>query len=194
MRTVAAVIGLCILTLAGCSRGPEHRVTITEGPTVTRFPVKGAFAEYFEVSGQRNELRITLSSYGASCERWVPPAGDDPVALVTVVTPPQVTPTATAYPWPGLPAEVGAGNGEAASAAPHPPAPVAYALPKVLLGKRSRLFQPGGGVTLSRVELDTHGTIAGTLAFEFPGTAEHPATRLDGTFEAPLCRISRPQP
>jgi hypothetical protein len=158
-------------------------VTVTDGAAVTRFTVRSAFGEYVELPGLRNELRLTLASYGVSCERWVAPAEGDAAVLVTIVLPPSARPTATAYPWTGLPAEAAAG---APGAGP-------YALPKALLGRRSRLFEPGGVIRLSSVELDAHGVVAGTLAFEFPGAADRPATRVDGSFEAPLCRISRAQ-
>jgi hypothetical protein len=158
---------------------------LIDGPSAVRFEVKGAFSEYVEVPEQRNELRITLASYGVSCEQWIPPGKDDTAILVTIVTPPGTPPTAAKYPWVGLPAEPTEG-------APSLPHPTAYALPKALVGPASRLFEPGGSVQLSRVDVEMRGAIEGTLAFEFPGTADRPATRLDGGFSAALCRISRP--
>lgn len=176
---IAAACGAFLLS--GCARKPASEITVIDGDRTTRFPVKSAFAEYVELPGERNELRLTLADHPVSCERWTPPKDGETAVTVVVVLPPGIRPTVSTYGWTGLPAP-----GEALRAA--------YALPKALLGTRSRLFEPGGMLRLSAVQLDAHGTVAGTLAFEFPGQGDRPATRVDGAFEAKMCRYAPATP
>jgi hypothetical protein len=168
--------GLLALSLGACSKPKADVLTIVEGTSTSRFTVKSAFADYVELPGARNELRITLAGYPASCDRWTPPGEDERLVTVVVVTPPDAKPAVATYPWLGLPPD-----GE--------PVREPYALPKALHGKTSRLFDPGGGISLTGVALEQHGSIRGTLAFEFPGAADRPATRIEGSFTAPLCRV-----
>jgi hypothetical protein len=175
-RKASLVAAVCLGWLAGCSQKPKYDVTILEGGAATRFGVTTAFAEYVELPGSRNELHLTLAGYAASCDAWVPPKPGESAVTVTIVLPPNVRPAVASYAWTGIP------NDEEPLKAP-------YALPKALFGASSRLFEPGGLVRLSTVDLDPHGAVSGTLAFEYPGDADHPATRIDGGFEARLCRI-----
>jgi hypothetical protein len=139
--------------------------------------VKSAYAEYVELPSERNELRITLASYPVSCERWAPPGKDDAVVTVTIVLPADKRPVVATYGWTGVPPQ-------------GTPIAAPYALPKAELGSRSRLFEPGGALRVSAVQLDARGAVSGTLAFEFPGDGERPATRIDGGFDAKMCRLS----
>jgi hypothetical protein len=165
------------LVLSSCSRPAPPDLTVIDGDTTTHFAVKGAFAEYVELSGERNELRLVLANHPVSCERWIAPKDGDLGVTIVLVLPPEARPAPGTYGWTGLPPA-----GE--------PLKAPYALPKAQLGTRSRLFEPGGALRLSVVQLDVHGTIAGTLAFEFPGQGDRPATRLDGSFEAKMCRYA----
>jgi hypothetical protein len=161
-----------------CEPSRAHDVTIVDGSETTHFTTKSAFAEYVELPGARNELRITLASYTVSCEHWVAPKDGELALLVTVVTPADQKPAPASYAWTGIP--------------PHDqPIPhEGYALPKALLGSHSRLFDPGGSVRLATVSLDLHTALTGALAFEYPGDGNRPATRIDGVFEAKICRSS----
>ena len=176
MRLVfAAACGLVLAS--GCSRKAPSQITVIDGDRTTRFPVKSAFAEYVELPAERNELRLTLADHPVSCERWTPPKEGEAAVTIVVVMPPDVRPSVSTYGWTGLPA-------------PGEPLRAAYALPKALIGSQSRLFEPGGSLRLSAVQLDVHGTVSGTLAFEFPGQGDRPATRVDGSFEAKMCRYA----
>lgn len=169
-----------LLSLAiACNERRAHEITITDGAATTRFSTRSELAEYVELPGDHGELTVTLASYTASCERWVPPAQGETSMTLVIVTPAKTPPAPGAYEWSGVP------NPEEPLGAP-------YALPKAHFGSRSRLFEPGGAVRLTKVQLDPHGTISGTLAFEFAGAADRPATRIDGNFEARLCRLSVP--
>jgi len=70
------------------------------------------------------------------------------------------------------------------------PAPVVHAVPKVHVGARSYLPEPGGGVQLTVVDLGSNGSVQGVLAFDFPGDGKLPATRIQGRFAARICRPS----
>jgi hypothetical protein len=165
-----------------CEPVRTHDVTIVDGATTTRFSTTSAFAEYVELPGLRNELRITLASYALSCERWAAPKDGEEALIVTIVTPPDQRPAPASYAWNGIP--------------PHDqPLPHdGYALPKALLGSHSRSFDPGGAVRLSAVSLDLRASVIGSLAFEYPGDGSRPATRIDGGFEAKICRSSATTP
>jgi len=165
------------LLFVSCEPKTKYEVTILEAGASTRFPLVTGFAEYVELPGDRNELHLTLAGYPASCEKWIPPKAGESALTVVIVTPAEVKPTATSYPWSGIP------KGDE-------PLKAAYSLPKAETGPRSRLFEPGGVVTLSAVELDPHGTVKGTLAYEYAGDADHPATRIDGGFEVKMCRFA----
>lgn len=162
----------CIL---GCEASHVHDLSIVDGVDTIHFATTSAFAEYVELPGAHNELRITLASYPLSCEHWEPPKEGQYALSITVVTPATQKPAPASYPWTGLP--------------PHEqPVQEPYAMPKVLLGGHSRLFEPGGALRLSAVPLDLHAWVVGALAFEYPGDGNRPATRVDGGFEAKICR------
>jgi hypothetical protein len=176
MRTAFGFL-MGAVALMGCDRSPPHQIAIVDGAQTTRFGVRSAFAEYVELPGDRNELRLTMASYPTSCEHFAPPKDGENALTVVVVMPADTKPTAAAYPW----------NGQ-------PPTDVplhdAYALPKAELGGRSRLFEPGGAMRLSAVQLEPHGVVSGTLAFEYPGDSDRPASRIDGSFDAKMCRLN----
>jgi hypothetical protein len=144
------------------------------------FSPRSAFAEYVEVPEQRHELRLTLASYETSCEEYRPPPEGESVVTVLVLTPPAEPPAAGEYGF-GL--------------VPRLDAPVtqAVAIPKAQLAGRSWLFQPGGGLRLTEVQLEPHGTVSGMLDFSYPGDADHAASRIQGRFSAWMCR-SAPAP
>src|SRR5690606_8349066 len=63
-----------------------------------------------------------------------------------------------------------------------------YAAPAVRVGPKSFVLQPGGQLRLTEALLTPSGHVEGILAFEFSGTAEHPATAVKGSFRARICR------
>jgi hypothetical protein len=164
-----------VTCLLGCEPSSAHELTIVDGADTIRFPATSAFAEYVELPGVRNELRIMLASYPLSCEHWEAPKEGQYALSITVVTPAAQKPAPASYPWTGLPPR-------------DQPVQEGYALPKALLGGHSRLFDPGGAVRLGAVAVDLHASVVGALAFEYPGDGNRPATRIDGGFEAKICR------
>ncbi len=180
----AALLGLVLaLSTAGCSKlaKPEAQsIELTIGNETRRFDVRTAFAEYWELSGEADELRITLASYDASCSHFVPPPEDGVVVTVQVLVPNDTRIALGDFPWAGAEAHGGSAR--------HPEH--AYALPYARRGKHGFALAPGGGIRLSELELGSHGQVGGLLSFQ--GRSEDPnaATRLTGTFRARICRYS----
>ncbi|HVW29400.1 MAG TPA: hypothetical protein VHC69_28740 [Polyangiaceae bacterium] len=174
-RTVFSAAALPLLAVLGCDPSNTHELTVVDGADTIHFSTTSAFAEYVELPGEKNELRITLASYPLSCEHWDAPKDGQYALSVTIVTPAEQKPAPASYPWTGLPAQ-------------DEPLHEPYALPKMLLGSHSRVFEPGGAVRLSAVGLDLHASVVGALALEYPGDGNRPATRVDGGFEAKICR------
>ena len=175
MRFRSLIPSLIVLSAIGCQRTPKPAVRLEVGPSDAErvsFSPESAFAEYIELPGLGHELRVTLASYSVSCEKWAPPARDQVLVNVVVTVPPGAPPAPGAYAW----------NGSTDRA---------RALPSARIGPRGYEFPPGGNVTLSKVELEAQGIVAGVMTFEFPGDAERPAKSLSGAFEAKLCRVSK---
>lgn len=144
------------------------------------FTTKTSLAEYTEVPGSGNELRLTIASYEASCDEFIPPGAGDASVSVVIVTPEGVTPTSGVYPWLGHEAHGGTAT------APDKP----YAFPTARIEHKSFTFRPGGGVVVKNLTLNRHGSVSGLLSFEFAGDAESPATSVQGRFSAKICRYS----
>ena len=176
---------LLISILLGCT--PTHdaggSIEVKVGPRDSQarnFDVTTSLAEYIEIPGVGNELRLLLASYAASCDAFVPPPDGEVSVSVVITTPPGLQPVSGVYPWLGHAAH----GGEV-----HAPAK-AYSFPTTRLGHKSFQFQPGGGVVLNGLNLNKHGSVSGLLNFEFSGDAKHPATSLKGRFSARVCRFS----
>lgn len=174
-RVARFATGLVALSaLSGCSRAQKpslHLVVGTEPGDDSSFAPEVSFAEYVSIPGDHDELRITVASYAASCERFVPPGPGQALVTVVVTTPAGDPPHAASYPWNG-------------------PSDRARAAPSARVGPRGYVFPPGGSLTLTRVELEPQGSVAGWFDFEFPGSAETSQKSLHGRFEARLCRFS----
>ena len=170
---------LLLFALASCrSEKPAPPIQIALGVDAEdriEFSPRAAFAEYIELPGARNELRITLASYEASCDRFVPPEDGEASLTVAVVTPSGTPPAKTAYGW----------NGESK------PTAHGFAAPSARRGGSSHVFAPGGAIELETVELDVGGRVEGRLAFEFSGDAKREATHARGAFRARICRSKR---
>ncbi len=164
-----------------CRADAPAPIQLGVGPSAAErlsFVPQRTFAEYLVIPGRHNELRITAAEYEASCERFVPPGEGQASVTVTVVTPSDTPPAAGTYAWGGLGAE--------AASRPH-------ARPAARVGRTSYQFQPGGSMRLTEVDLDG-GRVAGVLAFEFPGDADHPASSVRGRFLAKICPGGRASP
>jgi hypothetical protein len=182
---IGARFGALLLGVAGlcsCSTRSGSTVYIVTGADPTdhvEFRPVSSYAEFLVQPGQRRELRITLASYRASCEAFVPPGERDISATVTVIAPSDIDLGPGTYAWSGHLAHGGTEQ--------QPERP--YALPLVRVGHRSVELPPGGELQLETMTTTQDGRVRGLLAFEFAGDAEHVATSLKGSFEAKLCRV-----
>jgi len=180
---IDAGAGLLLLALsAGCRSEPGDRIQLVLGPARAdriEFEPIAAFAEYLEpAAGAGRELRITLAGYEASCERFVPPPEGAASITVVAVAPPGSALGTGEYVWAGHEAHGGTPSRPERS----------YAAPAVRVGPKSFVLQPGGQLRLTEALLTPSGHVEGILAFEFSGTAEHPATAVKGSFRARICR------
>lgn len=177
-----------LATLAvACHSTPTGEIQLSVAPGADghmSFAPRSAFAEYLQLPGEHNELRITLAGYNASCERYVPPDPGRASVTVTVAFPAGSEPLAGTYAWAGH---------EAHGGTPARPQR-AYAVPTARIGRHGYVFPPGGSITLTRVELSPHGRVEGVLAFGFPGDAQRPAMSLAGRFSARICRLEAAKP
>jgi hypothetical protein len=174
-----ALLGLPATACRSEQAAPIQLVVGSDARERHTFTPRSAFAEYVQVSGSGNELRLTLAGYDASCERFVSPGRGEALVAVVIVTPRGVPPAPGVYGWDGHAAHGGTEN------APER----AYAVPHARIGPRSFPFPPGGSVRLNEVTLERAGKLKGFLAFEFPGSAEREAASISGSFEARLCRV-----
>jgi hypothetical protein len=170
---LAALVTAAVLAV-GCTRTPKPSVSLVvgtqPGETMTFSPAV-SFAEYLSIPDSHDELRITVASYAASCERFVPPAPGQALVTVVVTTPAGDPPHPMSYPWNG-------------------PSDRARAAPNARVGARGYVFPPGGSLELTRVELEPQGSVTGSFDFDFPGNADTSEKSLHGRFEARLCRYS----
>jgi hypothetical protein len=182
----AVLLAGLILTFAvgGCRRDQPSTIQVRVGNGAqdqASFVPETALAEYLELPGERNELRLTLADYTASCDAYVRPGPGQTYVSVIVVEPAGRDVTTGTYAWSGHEAHGGTPS--------RPTRP--FAMPKVVLGNQSHLFPPGGAVRLSRVTLQHNGRVEGVLGFEFAGDRKRDATSLRGNFRAKLCKLNR---
>lgn len=178
---------LCLLACAPLSCDPANEATasvelrVGAKPELSRsFEAVTSLAEYVEIPGAGNELRLTIASYPASCDVFQPPPDNEVRVSVVITTPEGVHPESGVYPWLGHEAH----GGEVRS----PAKPFSY--PSARIGNKSYLFRPGGGVVLKGLSLHRHGSVSGLFNFEFSGDAKYPASSLKGRFSAKICRYS----
>lgn len=142
--------------------------------------LRAAFAEYVVLPELRHELRITLTSYEASCRNYALPSEGQLSVVVTVSTPPHQPPAPGLFDWAGHTAHGGT---------PERPER-AYALPLVRRGPKAYELRPGGGIELKDLRLIEGGALRGLLSFEYPGDGQHPAQALKGSFAGKVCSVT----
>jgi hypothetical protein len=167
----------CALTPLSCGRETHARIELAVGKQEFSFTPRSAVAEYVEVPDARQELKVTLASGEAACDRFVALQAGETAVSVVLVTPPGSKPAAGVFP-----AAPGASDTKGSITS-------AYVVPKAFVGQESRVLGPGGGMRLTQVQLVPGGVVEGVLAFENAGSATAPATRLNGAFRARFCRV-----
>jgi hypothetical protein len=171
---------LALTANAGCQQEQRASVELTVAGETSRFEIQTALAEYWELAGEADELRVTLASFPISCEKFTPPPEGQAIITVSVLVPEGKRLALGDYPWTGL---------ESLGDTPRQPA-VAYALPYVRVPGRGFALAPGGAVRVAEFEPRVHGRVAGLLSFQGVSDDAAAATRLSGRFEAKLCRYS----
>jgi hypothetical protein len=164
--------------LLSCRDHGAAPIRIVLGPTpqdeVTLTP-RASLAEYIEVSPAETALLLTFTSSERSCDGAPDPAKDSVGLSLRIVLPegeklvPGSIPLLTSS----------------------DPAKGSYASATVKLRGQRRELLPGGNVELRALDLNPQGSVEGMLKLEFPGDAQHPATRVSGHFLAYFCRINR---
>ena len=169
-----------MLGLCRCHPVEPPPLELVVGPAAQdqrTFVPQTAIAEQI-VLPDRREIRLVFAEGVASCERYVAPEPGKALVHVTIVGPPDK--------------ELGPGTYLAARPTGkdetwvHPQA--AYALAKVEWASTNMLLGPGGGVQLTAIDWQPHGTVQGTMSFEFPGDDKSPAASLRGRFIARGCQ------
>jgi hypothetical protein len=171
-----------LLGASACHPRQQDSVYLVAGPEPAahvEFRPVSSYAEYLVLPGERRELKLTLTSYQASCESFNAPGDSDASATVTVSVPVDTELEPGSFVWAGHEAHGGT--------AQRPERP--YALPTIRVGHRSQVLPPGGEIVLESVSSTPDGRVRGRLGFEFAGDAERAATSLKGRFEAKLCRV-----
>jgi hypothetical protein len=167
-----------LLLLASCREHGAAPIRIVLGPSpkdeVTLTP-RASLAEYIEVSPAETDLLLTFTTAERTCDT-VPDVSEDAVGLSLRIVVPEGQKLAVGS-YPLLADSDGAKAG--------------YATSTVKLHGQRRALLPGGHVELRTLNLDPQGTVEGMLKLEFPGDAEHPATRVSGRFSAYFCRVNR---
>lgn len=144
-----------------------------------KFRPRSAYAEYLELPGLRNELRVTVSSYPTTCERYVKPRGDETIVQITLRLPPDAAPDKARYP----------SLGGAGTLAPDAKIDDATASVFVRHGKQAYSFLPGGVLDITRAKLSAHGFVWGEASFESAASSTQPEMQLTGEFRAGMCRF-----
>lgn len=131
---------------------------------------KAGFAEYFELPGVSDQLRITLSSYTADCARFIPPPPHEVSITLTIESPP------------GRPLDVG----EYSYSEAEPTAEGARVLPFIRLHDGADRLHASGKLKLKQIDPNLHGIVSGE--FEFLTPKEGNPSALSGTFSVRICR------
>jgi hypothetical protein len=174
--SVALVLGL---SFVGCRRETAPAVEVSLPSGTFRFVPESAFAEYVELKGQPDQLRITLASYRTSCDSYVAPEVGQAMVSIVVKVPTGDTIKPGEYPWRGTdedPVDVQS----------------PFSLPFVRLHNDARALASGGGLRLESMERRPHGKVVGSFAYqETDRDSEQAFTGmgLRGNFSLRLCRV-----
>jgi hypothetical protein len=167
-----------LVALISCREQRAAPIRIVLGPSpadeVTLTP-RASLAEYIEVSPAETDLLLSFTTEERSCDS-APEVSQDAVGLSLRIVLPEGQKLAVGS-FPLLADSQGAKGG--------------YATATVKLRGQRRALLPGGSVELKALDLNPQGSVEGLLKLEFPGDAEHPASRVSGRFSAYFCRINR---
>jgi len=188
VRRISGWSALWLSTLLGCSSPEAPPITLQVGPDrILHFSPKSAYAQYFELPGEGDLLRIILASYPVPCKTYVPPGKGDVYVTVTLHSEPGKPLTGREFSWEGLPVAYFSDLRPAPSPA-EAPSPN-WALPYVRLAQESRPLPPGGHVKLARFSREPFGVVEGEFKFSDAGDGEAATAALLGSFRVQLCHV-----
>lgn len=184
----AALLGglqvVALVLWSACSRQGHAPVELELGAERFQFVPESAFAEYWELPGEPDQLRITLASYKVNCESYRGPAQGQALVTLTVRMPAGKSISPGEYPWNGLP--------EDPSTVPEP-----QVIPFVRLAREGRTLAPGGALQLRQLDRSLHGLVQADFVFSSQARAEDdaeqakaPSSGLRGSVSVRLCRLS----
>ncbi|HSC89588.1 MAG TPA: hypothetical protein VLC09_20035 [Polyangiaceae bacterium] len=152
---------LAALGSSGCGRKEQSKVELQIGREDFEFVPRTAFAEYWELPGLGDQLRITLASYETSCENLRSPEQGEALVVLTLRSPVGKPLALGDYPMATL---------AATPATIEQPDVLAF----VRLAREGRLLDPGGGLQLQRLERQVHGLVEASFAFSHAPDAGGP--------------------
>lgn len=166
------------LLLASCRDHTAAPVHVVLGPAAAddvTFAPQASLAELIEISPTESALLVSLSSVPRACDGTTAPEPNAVVLSLRFILPGGARPEPGKYPI--------APSGQ--------PSDKPRVIATVKLHGQRRELLPGGEVELRALDVSPQGSVEGLLALEYPGDAEHPATRVAGRFSAQFCRINR---
>lgn len=194
LRRPSTKLLLLSMGAIGCKSDTKHELTLQVGPDrIIRFAPTAGFAQYFEIPGQDDRLRIVLASYDVGCNSYVPPDQGQVYVSVTVQARPGETLLGKKIPWEGTKQQLTAAETAAKDEEQNQDTSdtvFAYALPFVRLAKDARPLPPGGYITIRKFDREPYGTIEGEFEFSDAGEGEAATAALLGPFRVQLCHVA----
>ncbi len=187
LRTGIRYLGLGALPImTGCREVHHQELTLQVGPAeVLRFAPASGYAQYFEIPGRGDILRLVFASYPLTCPKFETPARGEVYLSVTVQAESGETLVGRKIPWEGIPSSHGTEADSNAADSDSPP-PV-WALPMIRLFEDARPLPPGGFVTLNALSREAYGVVEGEFHFSDAGEGEAASAALMGPFRLQLC-------
>ena len=186
-----AALVLMLSQLLGCERDdPTRKLTLQVGPDqILGFVPKAGYAQYFEIPGRGDLLRIVLASYPITCHRFVPPRPGDVYLTVTVHAENGHPLVGEKIPWTKVPDHLlPLEEGQPPPSDAEPPQAV-WALPMIRLAEDARPLPPGGHLSLSRLAREPYGVVEGEFHFNDASEGEAASAALLGPFHVQLCHV-----
>jgi len=176
------VAALLSLALSGCDKPAAPSIELEVGSERFRFVPRTAFAEYWELPGAPDQLRITLASYSASCDGYRGPEKGEALVTLTLRVPVGKNIAPGEFRWNGL--EETPGRLEEQGVVPF-----------VRLAHEGRALAAGGSLRLTHFDKGPHGLVEAEFAFSAPASAEgsneptRSSSGLRGGLSVRMCRV-----
>lgn len=181
-RWVVALFPLWGAVGLGCERGQDRgEVEFQIDGNLFRFTPRVAWAEYFELPGQPDQVKITLASYALKCGEFVNPAEGEMLVTFTLRAPAHESIQVEQYVWKGLTQEE------------FQDVETREVIPFIRLAQEGQTLLPGGSFQLEHLDKAPHGRLVGHFSFapeEGKTDGFHPTT-LRGTVKAQVCHASQ---